>query len=167
MQLELGELDVARATQQQALTKFESVYGPEHPEVARTLGNLGIVEQHLGELETARATQLRALMMKEAFYGAEHPQVAATLYNIAVVHEQLGEARAGARERPPRGNHLQARSWRPPRAHAEGPRITGAARRGLAARCGIGPATSPVVPAQRSTNVVESPRGRALLVGRD
>jgi hypothetical protein len=37
-----------------ALEIFEAVFGPEHPEVARTLSSLGNVQHHLGEHELAR-----------------------------------------------------------------------------------------------------------------
>jgi len=63
-----------------ALTIIEEVYGPDHPEVASTLGNLGIVQRQLGEFEAARATQTRALTIEEAVYGPDHPEVASTRY---------------------------------------------------------------------------------------
>ncbi|MGI8730893.1 MAG: tetratricopeptide repeat protein [Solirubrobacteraceae bacterium] len=49
-------------------------YGAERPEVAITLGNLGIVQQQLGELEAARVTVQRALTIKEAVYGPSTPR---------------------------------------------------------------------------------------------
>ncbi|WP_460504235.1 FxSxx-COOH system tetratricopeptide repeat protein, partial [Catellatospora paridis] len=52
-----AEYASARTTLQRALAIKEAVYGPDHPQVATTLGNLGVVEQQLGELATARATQ--------------------------------------------------------------------------------------------------------------
>ena len=61
VQLELGELPVARATLERALAIFKTIYGPDHPRVAMTLGNLGIVHQKLGELPVARATFERVL----------------------------------------------------------------------------------------------------------
>ncbi len=70
------------------------MYGPEHPEVAITLGNLGNVQQQLGELEAARATQQRALTINEAVYGPEHPEIAGTLTNLGIVQQQLGELEA-------------------------------------------------------------------------
>ena len=67
------------------------MYGPEHPDVANTLTNLGNVQQLLGELEAARATQQRALTIKEAVYGPEHPDVAITLTSLGNVQEDLGQ----------------------------------------------------------------------------
>jgi tetratricopeptide (TPR) repeat protein len=94
---ELPLLDAARVTQQRALAIKEAVYGPEHPEVARTLTNLGSVQQQLGEFEAARVTQQRALAIQEAVYGPEHPDVSITLTNLGIVQQQLGKLDA-ARE---------------------------------------------------------------------
>ncbi len=85
-----AEFAAAARLTERALKIKEAVYGPEHPEVARTLTNLGIVQQRLGEFEAARATQQRALAIKEAVYGPEHPQLASTLTNLGNVHQQLG-----------------------------------------------------------------------------
>jgi tetratricopeptide (TPR) repeat protein len=67
----LGELAAARAAQERALTIFEAAYGPDHPEVARTLGSLGNVLEALGELAAARAAQERALSIAEAASPAD------------------------------------------------------------------------------------------------
>ena len=63
-------------TQQRALAIDEAVYGPEHPDVALTLTNLGIVQQQLGELEAARECALRAVAIFERSLGLEHPYTA-------------------------------------------------------------------------------------------
>jgi Tfp pilus assembly protein PilF len=68
------------------------VYGPDHHQVASTLGNLGIVQQELGRLEDALATQQRALAIKEHVYGPDHHQVASTLGNLGIVQRELGRA---------------------------------------------------------------------------
>ncbi len=47
--------------EQRASAIKEAAYGPDHPEVARTLGNLGTVQRELGDLADARATLQRAL----------------------------------------------------------------------------------------------------------
>ena len=58
---------------QRALAIKEAVYGPEHPEVAITLTNLGIVQQQLGELDAARADTGRPLGIFERRLGPDHP----------------------------------------------------------------------------------------------
>jgi tetratricopeptide (TPR) repeat protein len=86
-----AELRAARAAGEQALAIFEAAYGPDQPEVARSLGNLGNVLQQLGELDAARAAQERALAVFEAAYGPDHPDVARALTNLGNVLQRLGE----------------------------------------------------------------------------
>jgi Tfp pilus assembly protein PilF len=73
VQRQLGDLTAARRTLQRALAINEAVYGPEHPQIARTLRNLAIVQRQLGELEEARETLRRALVIFERFLGPKHP----------------------------------------------------------------------------------------------
>jgi tetratricopeptide (TPR) repeat protein len=94
MQSALGMLEDALASHQRALTIMETVYRPDHPEVAITLGNVGNVQRELGEFEAARDTQQRALTIKETVYGPDHPQVASTLNNLGNVQRELGEFEA-------------------------------------------------------------------------
>jgi Tfp pilus assembly protein PilF len=86
-----AQFGAARATFERALAIFEAAYGPDHPDVTRTLGNLGIVQYQLGEPPTARATFERALAIKEAAYGPDHPDVARTLGNLGNIQYQLGD----------------------------------------------------------------------------
>jgi Tfp pilus assembly protein PilF len=79
-----------------ALRIFEAAYGPEHPKVARTLGNLGIVARRQGDLCGTRALHERALRIEEAAYGPEHPKVARTLGNLGIVAKDQGDL-CGAR----------------------------------------------------------------------
>ena len=93
---EIGDFENARATYQQALALSAALYGPEHPEVATTINNLGLVMQDLGDLAGARAAFERALRIDEAVYGPEHPGVATTVNNLGSVLQDLGDS-AGAR----------------------------------------------------------------------
>jgi tetratricopeptide (TPR) repeat protein len=96
-----AELRAARGACERALAIIEAAYGPDHPEVAGTLTNLGIVVQQLGELGAARSAQERSLAIFEAAYGPDHPQVARTLTNLGLVLQELGElgAAQAAQER--------------------------------------------------------------------
>jgi Tfp pilus assembly protein PilF len=89
-----AEYAQARTTLATALAVVEAVYGPDHHQVATTLGNLGNVQQQLGELAAARASQERTLAIFEAVYGPDHPEVASTLGNLGIVQRQLGELAA-------------------------------------------------------------------------
>jgi Tfp pilus assembly protein PilF len=78
-------------TLERALTLKEAAYGPDHPEVARTLTNLGVVQGELGEPTVALATLERALAIQKAAYGPDHPEVKATLTNLDAVQHQLDD----------------------------------------------------------------------------
>ena len=55
------------------------MFGPNHPEVARALTNLGNVQRNRGDLAAAEANQTRALIILEEALGPDHPGVAITL----------------------------------------------------------------------------------------
>jgi len=55
---------------QHALTIREARLGPDHPDVARSLDNLGIVLRRLGDLDAAADAHRRALTIRE--HGSKH-----------------------------------------------------------------------------------------------
>jgi Tfp pilus assembly protein PilF len=81
----------ARTIYERALAIREAAYGPDHPEVAVSLGNLANVQRQLGEPRAARANYERALAIDKAAYGPDHPEVAKTLTQLGVVQLELGE----------------------------------------------------------------------------
>ena len=85
------QLRAARTTFERVLAINEAAYGPDHPEVAKSLGNLGVVQWQLGELKEARASLERALAIFQATHGPDHPEVAPTLINLGAVQQELGE----------------------------------------------------------------------------
>ena len=61
----------------------EAKLGPDHPDVATSLNNLGLVpKEGQGDLAGARAHLERALKIREATLGPEHPDVAQSLNNL-------------------------------------------------------------------------------------
>jgi hypothetical protein len=82
---------VVRATLERALAIFKTIYGADHPRVAMTLGNLGILHQKLGELPVARTTFERVLAIFEATYGPDHPEVARTRTYLDTVQQELDD----------------------------------------------------------------------------
>jgi tetratricopeptide (TPR) repeat protein len=83
-------LQTALTILERALRIFEVAYGADHPHVAITLTNLGIVHRELGHHQRAVELYERALRIDEAVYGPDHPGVASTLTNLGVVHRVLG-----------------------------------------------------------------------------
>ena len=81
----------ARAAFERALAIDERAFGPEHPNVARDVNNLGLVLKDLGELSGARAAYERALRIFEKFLPPEHPSIRTVRGNL----ESLDRAARG------------------------------------------------------------------------
>jgi tetratricopeptide (TPR) repeat protein len=90
----------------------EQQCGPDHPDLAIELGNLGLALEALGDLPAARAALERALAISIASAGGEHPSVGVALANLAVVLRRQGEF-AAARSALERANHLFAQYLAP------------------------------------------------------
>jgi tetratricopeptide (TPR) repeat protein len=85
-----------RPLKERALAIREKVLGPEHPDTAASLNNLGVLLQDQGDLAGARPFYERALAIREKVLGPEHPDTAASLNNLGVLLQDQGEL-AGAR----------------------------------------------------------------------
>jgi serine/threonine-protein kinase len=84
-----GEFAAARPDVERALAIHERTLGPDHPEVAKALANLGIIMAELGQLDVARTHYERSLAIRERAFGPDHPQVASALSNLGrIVHRQ-------------------------------------------------------------------------------
>ncbi len=94
--LNITRYDLAKSAFERALKIDEAVYGPDHPQVAIRVNNLGGVLRALGDLAGARASYERALKIDEAVYGPDHPEVATDVNNLGGVLRDLGDL-AGAR----------------------------------------------------------------------
>ncbi len=84
------DLVQAEQTQTRALAAMEDAVGPNHPDTAAILTNLGTIQARLGRLDDAEQTQTRALTIKETALGPNHPDTAISLTNLASVRAQLG-----------------------------------------------------------------------------
>ncbi|WP_420455615.1 FxSxx-COOH system tetratricopeptide repeat protein [Rubrivirga sp.] len=81
----------AQALFERALALDEAALGPDHPNVAAALSNLGGVLRASGDLKGAEAAYRRALAIAEAAYGPDHPDVATTLNNLGLVLRARGD----------------------------------------------------------------------------
>ena len=88
-----GKLDQALEYYDRALAIFEQSVGPEHPTVARILGNIAVVLVQQGQLDTALQHDHRALTIFEHALGPEHPDYALMLVNIGAILQEQGEHR--------------------------------------------------------------------------
>jgi tetratricopeptide (TPR) repeat protein len=91
-----AELSGARHALERAVRMREVIYGPDSPEVATVVSNLGIVIQDLGDLTGARACFDRALKIDKVAYEPDHSDVATRVNNLGGVLYDLGDL-AGAR----------------------------------------------------------------------
>jgi tetratricopeptide (TPR) repeat protein len=89
-----AELTMSKATLERGLAIAEGVYGPDHPNIAPILAQLGRVLRRLGDKYGTYAALRRALSIDEAAHGPEHPQVAWTLTHLGRVQRQLGNTEA-------------------------------------------------------------------------
>src|SRR5262249_3573413 len=81
----------ARGLLERALAIREKVLGPEHPDTAMTLNDLGYAIEHQGSLVEARAFYERALAINEKVLGPEHPATAWSLHDFSFLLLRLGE----------------------------------------------------------------------------
>jgi tetratricopeptide (TPR) repeat protein len=75
----------------EALAIRERTLGPEHPDVARTLGALARLHHARGEHAEAGALHKRALAIYEKAFGAEHPDTIMGLNSLAGLLQDQGD----------------------------------------------------------------------------
>ena len=104
VQVELGRndgfVDLRRKRFKPALADFEGVLtlqqehlGSEHPDVASTLNNLGIVLTRLERYDEAVARYEQSLALHVKLEGPEHPNVAVASHNLAIALKRMGRMR--------------------------------------------------------------------------
>jgi Tfp pilus assembly protein PilF len=92
----LADYRGARPLFERALTIYEKALGPEHPNTAMILNNVGLLLVTQRDLAGARLLYARALAIYEKALGAEHPDTATSLNNLAMLLQNQGDL-AGAR----------------------------------------------------------------------
>ncbi|HWB05539.1 MAG TPA: tetratricopeptide repeat protein [Verrucomicrobiales bacterium] len=87
---EQGNRCEAEPLMRSILRVMERTLGPNSPEVAASLNNLGRLLRETGRLEKAEFLYRRALTIAENACGEHHPQVAICLNNLAGLLRSLG-----------------------------------------------------------------------------
>ncbi len=91
-----GRFEEAAPLHERSLAIRERERGPEHPETATSLNNLGWFSYLRGDLPAAERWFARALAIRERVLGADHPETALVLDNLGRV--RLAEGKPGEAE---------------------------------------------------------------------
>jgi CHAT domain-containing protein len=76
---------------EKVLTIKEKVLGPEHPNTATSLNDLGLLYgRSMGAYDRAEPLLRRSLAIREKVLGPGHPDTASSLNNLAVLYTSLG-----------------------------------------------------------------------------
>ena len=86
-----AQFQQARDLAERALSIGEKHLGPDHPDVAYSLNNLGAVLAELSNFSEAQMAGERALAIREKHLGPDHPDVAESLNNLGVILRELGD----------------------------------------------------------------------------
>jgi len=92
----LGLYDPAQGLLEKALDIRTEALGPDHPDVAITLSDLGNVQWHKGDLAKAKALLDQALTIREKQFGPDSAEVANSLHDLGTLNYtqgNYGEAR--------------------------------------------------------------------------
>ena len=86
----LGLYDPAVALLEKALDIRTKALGPDHPDVAITLSQLGTAVWHRGDFARAKALQEQALAIREKRLGRDSTEVASSLHNLGTLNWSQG-----------------------------------------------------------------------------
>ncbi len=87
----LGLYAPAQALLEKALETRTKALGPDHPDVAGTLGQLGTVMWHRGDFAKAKDFMEQALAINEKRFGPESQPVASGLHNLGTLNWSWGK----------------------------------------------------------------------------
>jgi tetratricopeptide (TPR) repeat protein/predicted Ser/Thr protein kinase len=86
------KLAAALANFERALELQQARLGPEHPDVAMTLNNIGVVLGRLGRQDEAIANYEKSLAIHLAIEGPGHPNTATAQHNLGVLLRSRGRS---------------------------------------------------------------------------
>ncbi|CAF4213194.1 unnamed protein product, partial [Didymodactylos carnosus] len=86
-----GEYDLAFMNYDKALKIRIKALPPDHPDIANTYNNIGIVQWNKGEYDLALMNYDKALKIRIKALPPDHPHIASTYNNIGALHQNKGE----------------------------------------------------------------------------
>ncbi len=87
----LAQSQKAKLLHETALRQAMMQYGAEHPHVATSYNNLGVVYSEQGDYPRALEYHQKALAIWQQVFGAEHPDVAVSYNNLGTVYHIQGD----------------------------------------------------------------------------
>jgi CHAT domain-containing protein len=87
----MGNYPKAEPYYLQALEILKNVHGENHPDVAASLINLGILYTNLGNYPKAEPYYLQALEIRKKALGENHPEVAKSIFGFGQLHFSQGQ----------------------------------------------------------------------------
>jgi hypothetical protein len=85
----MGDLPAARPYLERGLDIRERVLGPDHPDTAGSLNNMGVLCYYEGDLQGAADYMRWALAALEKSLGHDHPDTRQSRANLAAIEGQL------------------------------------------------------------------------------
>lgn len=82
----------AEPLHRRVLDMRQKTFAPDHPAVARSLGNLGSTLDRLGQTDEAVPFLERALKLQEERYGTDSPRIATQLVRLGAAYRHQGHA---------------------------------------------------------------------------
>lgn len=86
-----GQPMQAAAACRQVVATIEALLGRHHPDYARTLNNLGLLEQALGNMDEAKTLIEKGLVIRRQNLGAHHPDCGASLTSLGLLKFSQGD----------------------------------------------------------------------------
>ena len=93
MQSHLREYAAAKKSHEEALAIRRKALPKDHPDIAVSLNNLGVVQQDLREYAAAKASYEEALAIYRKALPKDHPDIATSLDHLGDVRQQPRGAR--------------------------------------------------------------------------
>jgi tetratricopeptide (TPR) repeat protein len=88
---DVGDYAKAEPLLQEALGIQRKVLGPEHPDTANSLNNLGLLYKDTGDYAKAEPLYQEALRIRQKVLEPEHPDTAQSLNNLGGLYQAMGE----------------------------------------------------------------------------
>ena len=82
VQYELREYAAAKQSYEEALAICRKSLPPNHPDIANSLNDLGVVQSALREYAAAKQSYEQALAIRRKALPPDHPDIAQSLHNL-------------------------------------------------------------------------------------